>query len=113
MREILERVRPGAHVSISSEVLPEYREYERAVTTLVDAFVKPRVGRSTSAQIQDAARRGASAAATPFYIMKSNGGVISAARGGAPADHDDLERPAAGALGASAAGAARRASSAS
>ncbi len=43
MRAILEREHPGAHVSISSEVLPEYREYERTVTTLVDAFVKSRV----------------------------------------------------------------------
>jgi N-methylhydantoinase A len=32
-------------VSLSSEVLREYREYERAMTTLVDAAVKPRVGR--------------------------------------------------------------------
>src|SRR6202008_3574063 len=43
MRTILEREHPGAHVSISSEVLPEYREFERTVTTLVDAFVKSRV----------------------------------------------------------------------
>src|SRR5262249_55225063 len=35
VREILARVHPRASVSISSEVLPEYREYERAVTTLV------------------------------------------------------------------------------
>ena len=31
----------GARMSLSCAVLPEYREYERAVTTLVDAFVKP------------------------------------------------------------------------
>src|SRR5450631_2775084 len=35
MRQTLARVHPNASVSISSEVLPEYREYERAVTTLV------------------------------------------------------------------------------
>ena len=34
------RVSPGGAVSLSSEVLPEYREYERAMTTLVDAFIK-------------------------------------------------------------------------
>src|SRR6266852_4293629 len=39
MRAILQREYPNAHVSISSDVLPEYREYERTVTTLVDAFV--------------------------------------------------------------------------
>src|SRR5262249_60237175 len=42
MRAVLAREHPGAHVSISSEVLAEYREYERTVTTLVDAFVKSR-----------------------------------------------------------------------
>src|SRR5438445_382980 len=43
VREILLEELPGAVVSISSEVWPEYREYERTVTTLVDAFVKPHV----------------------------------------------------------------------
>ncbi len=41
MREVLAREHPEAVVSISSDVLREYREYERAVTTLVDAAVKP------------------------------------------------------------------------
>jgi N-methylhydantoinase A len=45
MREILATEHPEAAVSLSSEVLREYREYERAMTTLVDAAVKPRVGR--------------------------------------------------------------------
>ena len=45
MREILAAEHPGAAVSLSSEVLREYREYERAMTTLVDAAVKPRVAR--------------------------------------------------------------------
>ena len=39
--EIIAEDFPEAVVSLSSEVLPEYREYERAVTTLVDAFIKP------------------------------------------------------------------------
>ena len=45
MRDILRREHPEAIVSISSEVLREYREYERAMTTLVDAAVKPNVSR--------------------------------------------------------------------
>ena len=36
---------PDCTLSLSCDVLPEYREYERAVTTLVDAFVKPHMGR--------------------------------------------------------------------
>ena len=43
MLEVLEAEHPGCVVSISSEVLREYREYERSVTTLVDAAVKPKV----------------------------------------------------------------------
>ena len=45
MREILRREHPEAVVSISSDVLREYREYERSMTTLVDAAVKPMVSR--------------------------------------------------------------------
>ncbi len=45
MRDVLTREHPDAVVSISSEVLREYREYERSVTTLVDAAVKPDIRR--------------------------------------------------------------------
>ena len=41
----LQREHPEAVVSISSQVLREYREYERSMTTLVDAAVKPNVSR--------------------------------------------------------------------
>jgi N-methylhydantoinase A len=45
MAAVLAREHPKAVVSLSSRVLPEYREYERSMTTLVDAAVKPRVSR--------------------------------------------------------------------
>ena len=45
MAGVLAREHPGAVVSLSSQVLPEYREYERSMTTLIDAAVKPRVSR--------------------------------------------------------------------
>ncbi len=45
MAAVLAREHLGAVVSLSSRVLPEYREYERSMTTLVDAAVKPRVSR--------------------------------------------------------------------
>jgi N-methylhydantoinase A len=98
MRDILGRVHPNAEVSISSEVLPEYREYERAVTTLVDAFVKPRVGRYVG-EIQARVEREVGPS-TPFYIMKSNGGVISAREVARQPITTMLSGPAAGALGA-------------
>jgi len=98
MRQTLARVHPHASVSISSDVLPEYREYERAVTTLVDAFVKPRVSRYVT-QIESRLHAEIGAA-TPFYIMKSNGGVVSAREVASRPISTLLSGPAAGALGA-------------
>jgi N-methylhydantoinase A len=99
MRAVLEREHPGAQVSISSEVLPEYREYERTVTTLVDAFVKSRVSAyvgAIQARLDTELAQG-----VPFYVMKSNGGVISAREVAAQPITTILSGPAAGALGAS------------
>jgi N-methylhydantoinase A len=98
MREVLGRVHPTASVSLSCDVLPEYREYERAVTTLVDAFVKPRVSRYVT-QIETRLRADVGPA-TPFYIMKSNGGVVSAREVASRPITTLLSGPAAGALGA-------------
>src|SRR5690242_14687738 len=99
MRAVLAREHPGAHVSISSEVLPEYREYERTVTTLVDAFVKSRVADYVGAiETRLGEELGMN---MPFYVMKSNGGVISAREVASQPITTILSGPAAGALGAS------------
>ncbi|MFA9430366.1 hydantoinase/oxoprolinase family protein [Egicoccus sp. AB-alg2] len=107
MLEVLQREHPDAVVSLSSEVLREYREYERTVTTLVDASVKPRVGRYIRgiAQRLDAYTTGngdggATEVSVPFYIMKSNGGVISSNEVVHQPITTVLSGPAAGALGA-------------
>jgi N-methylhydantoinase A len=92
MREVLVEEHPDCAVSLSSDVLSEYREYERSVTTLVDAFVKPRVAayaRSIEARL-----------GRPFYIMKSNGGVIAGSEVGSRPITTILSGPAAGTLGA-------------
>ena len=104
MRAILQHEYPNAHVSISSDVLPEYREYERTVTTLVDAFVKSRIAVYVGA-IQDKLDQQLGAG-TPFYVMKSNGGVISAREVAGQPITTILSGPAAGALGAAAVAAA-------
>jgi N-methylhydantoinase A len=92
MREVLAREHPEAVVSLSSDVLREYREYERSVTTLVDAAVKPTMRRYID---NLAARLNA-----PFSVMKSNGGVLSAAEVVHQPITTVLSGPAAGALGA-------------
>ncbi|MCQ9386175.1 hydantoinase/oxoprolinase family protein [Brevibacterium moorei] len=104
MRQILHEEHPGAIVSLSSEVLREYREYERSMTTLVDAAVKPKVSKYV-ANIHDRLDQytGTAAgkrAAIPFYIMKSNGGVLSADEVVNQPITPVLSGPAAGALGA-------------
>ncbi len=98
MRAVLQEVHPEAVVSISSEVWPEYREYERAVTTLVDAFVKPHV---TGYLERAAAGVAELAPSAPLLIMKSNGGVLPAAAVARHPISTALSGPAAGALGAS------------
>jgi N-methylhydantoinase A len=98
MRDVLAREHPDAVVSISSDVLREYREYERSMTTLVDAAVKPRVGRylrSILARLAELTDR-----PPPCYVMKSNGGVVSAEEVARQPITTVLSGPAAGALGA-------------
>jgi N-methylhydantoinase A len=97
MLEVIGEEHPGAVVSISSEVLREYREYERSVTTLVDAAVKPKV----SAYVTNIRTRlDEIAPHVPFYVMKSNGGVLSAQEVVHQPITTMLSGPAAGALGA-------------
>jgi N-methylhydantoinase A len=99
MRAILAEEHPDAVVSISSEVLREYREYERAMTTLVDAAVKPRLSRYVN-NIKDRLAQYAGDRKVPFYVMKSNGGVLSADEVVHQPITTVLSGPAAGALGA-------------
>ncbi|WP_028653389.1 hydantoinase/oxoprolinase family protein [Nocardioides halotolerans] len=98
MRQVLREEHPDAVVSLSSEVLREYREYERAMTTLVDAAVKPRL----SAYVNNIKARLTSYddRVIPFYVMKSNGGVLSADEVVHQPITTVLSGPAAGALGA-------------
>ncbi|NED93968.1 hydantoinase/oxoprolinase family protein [Phytoactinopolyspora alkaliphila] len=100
MRAVLTREHPEATVSISSDVLREYREYERSVTTLVDAAVKP----SIRGYVENIRRRldGMTDAgrSVPFYVMKSNGGVLSGEEVIEQPITTVLSGPAAGALGA-------------
>src|SRR5699024_11258355 len=99
MREILREEHPDAVVSVSSEVLRQYREYERSMTTLVDAAVKPRLSRyidNIKTRLDDLTV----GSALPFYVMKSNGGVLSADEVVHQPITTVLSGPAAGALGA-------------
>ena len=94
--EILQEEYPDCTVSISSQVLPEYREYERTITTLVDAFVKPHMDRYLK-RVKDAL--GDRLSGKPFLVMQSNGGVMSAGQVVNKPITTALSGPAAGVLG--------------
>src|ERR1700729_2850689 len=94
--EIVAQEYPEATLSLSCTVLPEYREYERTVTTLVDAFVKPHMERYLR-RVHD--ELGPDLASVPFLVMQSSGGVASASEVVRKPITTALSGPAAGALG--------------
>src|SRR5271167_869500 len=94
--EILAEEYPDATLSLSCVVLPEYREYERAVTTLVDAFVKPHMERYLKRVHQEL---GPGLQDKPFLVMQSSGGVASPEQVVRKPITTALSGPAAGAIG--------------
>ncbi len=80
-------------ISLSSDILPEYREYERTATTVINAYVAPLMSRYLG-------RLAAGLGTRPLTIMQSNGGVISAAMAGQQAARTALSGPAGGVVGA-------------
>ena len=87
---------PGMHVSLSSEVLPQFREYERFSTTAIDAYLTPVVAR----YLQGLGERAAAAALPQPHIMQSSGGVIPLQEAAGSAAPLLLSGPAAGVVGA-------------
>ena len=84
----------GLHVSASSEVLPEFREYERTSTVVLNAYVAPLMDRYL-ARLEATLPN-----STPLRIMQSNGGSISSATARREAARTLLSGPAAGVVGA-------------
>lgn len=74
IKQIILKRHPGAYVSISSEVLPEIREYERMTTTALNSYIGPKVGIYAKQFQQRVKDMGMDL--TP-YINQSNGGLMS------------------------------------
>ena len=74
IKEIIERVAPELSVSISYEVLPQIREYERTSTTVTNAYVKPLTGRYLKRLEERLAALGSQG---QLFIMLSSGGITS------------------------------------
>ncbi|MBT5664068.1 MAG: hydantoinase/oxoprolinase family protein, partial [Rhodospirillaceae bacterium] len=98
-REIVERVFPEALISLSSDVLPEFREYERVSTTAVNAYVGPRMSAYLNRFVERVGRLGVKPA--PF-IVHSNGGMLPAPVAEQFPVRTCLSGPAAGVVGAAA-----------
>ena len=94
-RELILEEYPSAQVSISSEVLAVFREYERTMTTVLNAYVMPRVS-SYIGNLESALH--ANSVDSSFSIMKSNGGMIGADIAVRQPVHTALSGPAAGVM---------------
>ncbi|MCZ0733902.1 hydantoinase/oxoprolinase family protein [Phreatobacter sp. AB_2022a] len=97
--EAARAVWPNDHVSVSSEILPEIREFERASTTALNAYLQPVVG-SYLAKLEEALA--AERFGGPFHIVQSNGGVMSTATARRLPVRTALSGPAAGVIAAAA-----------
>jgi len=94
--EALARALPDAYVSLSSEVLPQIKEFERVSTTIVNAYVGPVLSRYLArleARLAEAGYRG------PTLIIQSHGGVAPIAEAGRLAAGAVLSGPAGGVAG--------------
>jgi N-methylhydantoinase A len=86
----------GLKVSLSCEIAPEFREYERTSTTVVNAYVAPVVGR----YLERLADGAASAGVSRLQVVHSAGGSLSPRAATERAVATVLSGPAAGAMGA-------------
>src|SRR3954447_25251044 len=75
IRDIAAQVLPGVPVSLSSDVLPELREYERTVTTVANGYVQPQVKRYVEAL---SGRLHEGGVAGELAILRSDGGLSAA-----------------------------------
>ncbi|MCZ6874994.1 MAG: hydantoinase/oxoprolinase family protein [bacterium] len=98
---IVQDVCPDVQTSMSSAVLPVFREYERAMATVLNASLQPLVGRYIGKLETGLRDQNLSA---PLLIMQSNGGVCGPQTASQQPVHLALSGPAAGAIGASAIG---------
>src|ERR687886_1656349 len=94
--EALREALPDVHVSLSSEVLPEFREYERFSTTAADAYLAPRL----AAYLKNLREKVEEAGAPKPLVMQSSGGVVRVEDAISDAAGCVLSGPAGGVVGA-------------
>lgn len=75
LKEIAQRIAPDLPLTISSEVLPEFREYERALTAAMNAYVKPKVRTYVANLNSNLKAQGVNAR---LNILRSDAGLMTA-----------------------------------
>jgi len=95
-REIIKDIYPDMYVSLSSEINPMYREYERTVVTAFDAYMRPAVERGILAM---EARLREFGIGGEIHVMQSRGGVTSSSNAAAHPVNLFLSGPAGGVIG--------------
>lgn len=93
LRELVLERFPEMTVSLSSDILPEFREYDRAITTVMNDYVRPIMTRYLSRIEQRLAEVGVS---SKLHIVRSDGGLMSAAAAAQRPVHTVLSGPAGG-----------------
>src|SRR6185312_5557826 len=94
---IVERLYPGFPVTLSSHVLPEFREYERALTACMNSYVRPRV--ATYVEQLQADLKGIGATAD-VNILRSDAGLMTTREAGRNPIYGVLSGPSGGVAGA-------------
>ena len=96
VRDVLQQECPDIHISISSEILPEIREYDRTSTTVINVYVLPIVSR----YLDNLSRRLQSMGMDiPVHVMQSSGGVMPSSLASQKSAATILSGPAAGVWG--------------
>ena len=98
VRSLLLAADPELHISISSEILPVFREYERTMATILNVYVMPAIT-SYVGKLED--RCSQISLQAPIFLMKSSGGVTSTSSAKREPIQTVLSGPAAGVIGAS------------
>jgi N-methylhydantoinase A len=97
LKAIVEELAPDMTVSLSSEILPEFREYERTLVTVMNAYVRPSMRRYLSGFEQ---KLNSIQFQPTVNIVRSDGGLMSVERASQSPVHTMLSGPAGGVSGA-------------
>ena len=99
VREVLERECPGLSVTVSHEIAREWREYERASSAVLNAYIAPRVERYLGTLETEL---GARKVPATLHVMQSNGGITTARKAREQPIQTLLSGPVGGTMGCAA-----------